>query len=103
MQGGRSDYPHPPSWLRGELKALYSDIGQPSICPELMIRMLLLGYCTSILSERRLCQEVKLRFANRSFALLPAVNALNKTLHRILQLLGQENHITAGVFAQSGP
>ena len=45
------------SWLRGELKPHYSAIGRPSICPELMIRMLLVGYCYSIRSERRLCQE----------------------------------------------
>ena len=51
------------SWLRGELKAHYSDIGRPSICPELMIRMLLVGYCYSIRPERRLCQggEAQLR------------------------------------------
>ncbi len=46
------------SWLRGELKAHCSDIGRPSICPELMVRMLLVGYCYSIRSERRLCHGV---------------------------------------------
>ncbi len=51
------------SWLRGELKSHYSTIGRPSICPELMIRMLLIGYCYSIRSERRLCQDVKLNMA----------------------------------------
>ncbi len=55
------------SWLRGEIKPHYSDIGRPSICPELMIRMLLVGYCTSIRSERRLCQEVELNLAYRWF------------------------------------
>ncbi len=58
------------SWLRGELKAHYSDIGRPSICPELMIRMLLVGYCTSIRSERRLCQAVELNLAYRWFCRL---------------------------------
>ena len=53
------------SWLRGELKSHYSTIGRPSICPELMIRMLLVGYCYSIRSERRLCQEVDLNLAYR--------------------------------------
>ncbi len=42
------------SWLRKDLKPYYSDMGRPSICPELMIRMLLVGYCYSIRSERRL-------------------------------------------------
>jgi len=58
------------SWLRGELKPYYSEIGRPSICPELMIRMLLVGYCFSIRSERRLCQEVELNLAYRWFCRL---------------------------------
>jgi transposase len=58
------------SWLRGELKAHYSDIGRPSVCPELMIRMLLVGYCYSIRSERRLCEEVELNLAYRWFCRL---------------------------------
>jgi transposase len=55
------------SWLRGEMKAHYSHLGCPSICPELMIRMLIVGYCYSIRSERRLCQEVKVNLAYRWF------------------------------------
>ena len=55
------------SWLRGEMKPHYSHLGCPSICPELMIRMLLIGYCYSIRSERRLCQEVKVNLAYRWF------------------------------------
>ncbi len=43
------------SWLRGELAPFYSHTGRPSVCPELMIRMLIVGYCYSIRSERRLC------------------------------------------------
>jgi transposase len=58
------------SWLRGELKPHYSDIGRPSVCPELMIRMLLVGYCYSIRSERRLCEEVELNLAYRWFCRL---------------------------------
>ncbi len=58
------------SWLRGELKSHYSQIGRPSICPELMVRMLLVGYCYSIRSERRLCQEVDLNLAYRWFCQL---------------------------------
>ena len=58
------------SWLRGELRAFYSRTGRPSVCPELMIRMLLVGYCYSIRSERRLCQEVELNLAYRWFCRL---------------------------------
>jgi transposase len=39
------------SWLRGEMRPHYSHLGCPSVCPELMVRMLLVGYCYSIRSE----------------------------------------------------
>ena len=58
------------SWLRPELSPFYSHTGCPSIDPELMIRMLLVGYCHSIRSERRLCQEVELNLAYRWFCRL---------------------------------
>src|SRR3981081_3009016 len=56
--------------LHEHLKAFYSDIGRPSIDPELMIRMLLVGYCYGIRHERRLCQEVALHLAYRWFCKL---------------------------------
>jgi transposase len=56
--------------LRDKLAAFYSDIGRPSIDPELMIRMLIVGYCYGIRSERRLCEEVDLHLAYRWFCRL---------------------------------
>jgi transposase len=56
--------------LRHRLKPHYSPIGRPSIDPELMIRMLIVGYCFGIRSERRLCQEVHLNLAYRWFCRL---------------------------------
>lgn len=56
--------------LRRELAPFYSNIGRPSIDPELMIRMLLVGYCFGIRSERRLCDEVHLNLAYRWFCRL---------------------------------
>jgi len=56
--------------LREKLASFYSDIGRPSIDPELMIRMLLVGYCYGIRSERRLCEEVNLHLAYRWFCKL---------------------------------
>jgi len=50
--------------------AFYSRIGRPSIDPELMIRMLIVGYCYGIRSERRLCEEVELHLAYRWFCRL---------------------------------
>ena len=59
-----------PVYLGRELSAFYSTIGRPSIAPELMIRMLLVGYCFGIRSERRLCEEVHLNLAYRWFCRL---------------------------------
>ena len=56
--------------LRDWLKPFYSAIGRPSVDPELMVRMLLVGYCFGIRSERRLCQEVHLNLAYRWFCRL---------------------------------
>jgi transposase len=58
------------SGIREELKPFYSETGRPSIDPELMIRMLIIGYCMSIRSERRLCDEVHLNLAYRWFCRL---------------------------------
>ena len=58
------------SWLRSEMRPYYSHTGRPSVCPELMVRMLLVGYCYSIRSERRLCQEVEMNLAYRWFCRL---------------------------------
>src|SRR5438094_5405823 len=56
--------------LRRELVPFYSEIGRPSIDPELIIRMLIVGYCFGIRSERRLCEEVHLNLAYRWFCRL---------------------------------
>src|SRR5258706_1252035 len=56
--------------LREKLGPFYSDIGRPSIDPELMIRMLIVGYCYGIRFERRLCEEVELHLAYRWFCRL---------------------------------
>jgi transposase len=56
--------------LRRHLAPYYSAVGRPSIDPELMIRMLLVGYCFGIRSERRLCEEVHLNLAYRWFCKL---------------------------------
>ena len=53
--------------VRGQLKPYYSQIGRPSIDPELMIRMLIVGYCFGLRLERRLTQEVELHLAYRWF------------------------------------
>jgi transposase len=73
--------------LRQGLTPFYSPIGRPSIDPELMIRMLVVGYCFGIRSERRLCEEVDLNLAYRWFCRLglegrvPDHSTFSKTRH----------------------
>lgn len=64
------------SSIRRHLEPYYSAIGRPSVDPELMIRMLLIGYCCGIRSERRLCQEVHLNLAYRWFCRLGLSDAV---------------------------
>ena len=58
------------SEVRCHLAPFYSSTGRPSIDPELLVRMLLVGYCYGIRSERRLCEEVHLNLAYRWFCRL---------------------------------
>ncbi len=53
------------SGIRQHLAPFFSNTGRPSIDPELLIRMLLVGYCLGIRSERRLCEEVHQNLAYR--------------------------------------
>src|SRR5688500_4283339 len=56
--------------VRSHLAPFYSSTGRPSVDPELLIRMLIVGYCFGIRSERRLCEEVHLNLAYRWFCRL---------------------------------
>src|ERR1700685_2111821 len=64
------------SWLRGELAPHYSPMGRPSIDPELMIRMLVMGYVFAIRSERLICREVQVNLAYRWFCKLGIEDAI---------------------------
>ncbi len=55
------------SWVHRELEPHYSTLGRPSIDPELMIRMLIVGYVFAIRSERELCRDVQVNLAYRWF------------------------------------
>jgi transposase len=57
--------------VRAELAACYSRIGRPSVDPELLLRLLLVGYLYGVTSERRLVEEVRVNVAYRWFAGLP--------------------------------
>jgi len=64
------------SELRQQLAPFYSHTGRPSIDPELMVRMLLIGYSCGIRSERRLCEEVHLNLGYRWFCRLGLEDAV---------------------------
>jgi transposase len=62
--------------IHRELIAFYSHTGRPSIDPELMMRMLIVGYCYGVRSERKLCEEVSLNLAYRWFCRLDLDDAV---------------------------
>ena len=55
------------SFIREKVKHLYSHTGRPSIDPEVLLRMLVIGYMYGITSERRLCEEAKMHIGYRWF------------------------------------
>jgi transposase len=57
-------------WVHRELAPYYSHTGRPSIDPELMIRMLIVGYVFAIRSERMICREVQVNLAYRWYCRL---------------------------------
>ena len=72
--------------MRDKLAVFYSDIGRPSIDPELMLRMLIVGYCYGIRFERRLCEEIALHLAYRWFCRLDLDDeVLPKATSRLLK------------------
>jgi transposase len=54
-------------FVRTKLKDFYSDTGRPSIDPELLLRILLVGYLYGITSERKLVEELRMHLAWRWF------------------------------------
>ncbi len=51
------------SFVRERVKSFYSATGRPSIDPEVLLRLLLVGYLYGITSERRLLEEVRMHLA----------------------------------------
>ncbi len=54
-------------FVREKLKQSYSDTGRPSIDPEVLLRILLIGYLYGITSERKLVEELRMHVAWRWF------------------------------------
>ena len=89
--------------LRQHLAPFYSHTGRPSVDPEPMVRMLLVGYCFGIRSERRLCEEVHLNLAYRWFCRLgledtvPDHSSFSKNRHGRFRESDVFRHVFEGV------
>src|SRR5262247_4744591 len=89
--------------LRRHLARFYSHTGRPSVDPELTIRMLIVGYCFGIRSERRLCEEVHLNLAYRWFCRLgldghvPDHSTFSKNRHGRFRESGAFRHLFESV------
>lgn len=89
--------------LRSHLAPFYSHTGRPSIDPELMMRMLIIGYCFGIRSARRLCEEVHLNLAYRWFCRLdledevPDHSTFSKNRHGRFRASGAFRHVFESV------
>jgi len=94
------------SGVRQHLSGFYSNTGRPSIDPELMMRMLLVGYIMGIRSERRLCDEVHLNLAYRWFCKLdltdpiPDHSTFSKNRHGRFRDSDMLRHVFETVVAQ---
>ena len=55
------------AFVREKLKDSYSETGRPSIDPELLLRILLIGYLYGVTSERKLVEELRMHLAWRWF------------------------------------
>ena len=88
------------SWLRSELASHYSCMGRPSIDPELMIRMLVVGYVFAIRSERLICREVQVNLAYRWFCRLGIEDAIpdHSAFSRARNERFREGHVFRRVF-----
>lgn len=62
--------------IKERVRHLYSHTGRPSIDPEVLLRMLLVGYLYGITSERRLCEEVRMHIGYRWFVGLSLEDAV---------------------------
>jgi transposase len=100
------------SGTREHLRPYYSETGRPSIDPELLTRMLTVGYCMGIRSERRLCDEVHLNLAYCWFCRLgldgavPDHSTFSKNRHdcfRDSSLLRELLETTVARCKQTGP
>jgi transposase len=94
------------SGVRKYLTEFYSSTGRPSIDPELMMRMLLVGYIMGIRSERRLCDEIHLNLAYRLFCKLdlndtiPDHSTFSKNRHGRFRDSDMLRHVFETVVAQ---
>ena len=86
------------SWVHRDLAPFYSHTGRPSVDPELMIRMLIVGYVFAVRSERRLCEEVQVNLAYRWFCGLGIEDKIPN--HSVFSRARHERFRDAGAFRE---
>src|SRR3989440_8924563 len=95
-------------FVRRQLKDSYSETGRPSIDPELLLRMLLIGYLYGITSERKLVEELRMHLAWRWFTGLgfdqeiPHHSTFSKNRHGRFQESNLFQEIFEEIVARSG-
>ena len=65
-------------FVREKLKDSYSDTGRPSIDPELLLRILLIGYLYGVTTERKLVEELEMHLAWRWFTDSPSLHVFQE-------------------------
>jgi len=86
------------SWVHTTLAPHYSSTGRPSIDPELMLRMLIVGYVFAIRSERQLTREVQVNLAYRWFCGLGIEDKIPD--HSAFSRARNERFRDSGIFRQ---
>src|ERR1700757_4343660 len=94
------------SWVHSELAPYYPKMGRPSIDPELMVRMLIIGYVFAIRSERAICRDVQVNLAYRWFCGLsiddkiPDHSAFSRARHERFRESNAFRRVFEGVVAK---
>src|SRR5712691_6845784 len=76
-------------FVRERLKDSYSEMGRPSIDPELLLRILRIGYLYGVTSERKLVEELRMHLAWRWFT------GLDPIAGGLLIMMGQHDRSEA--------
>ena len=81
------------SEVRAHLEPYYSDVGRPSIDPELMVRMLIVGYCTAFVRS--------VGCARRSTSIWPIADSVGWSSTATSPIIRRSQRTATAVFARA--